>query len=532
MRSASKNNIELPVIKLFGDEEESFYQLGLKDSEHAKSASFHIKNLISTPWDPVNIVAHKAIENFFDKVILKDKHYEKLVKAYANGCGLSFKEISHALLVPEVCSFLGLWLPKLSTLNFGCSSVFAINDNKNPIHARILDFPLKGTYDKNERIVTTHYKGNYKTFSYSTVGLPFSGLTSMNDQGLSLAIHQKFNAKFNQHGDPIFYLAHSLIQNCKDVDEALEFLKQSQSITCWNFNIMDKSGRVLEADLSGTDLHYHEYNIHEEGPIYICNEIINPEISQEKEFPLSIYEYNELRKVQGNKKIKKLNKKSNLNILKEISSPQKTNKFSISPITVSTMASVLFDPTELETFYIPGEAPKIYTDAITKVSNIFESPKQVTNKFRAKAYNQNYFDGMKHLVMAQRSFDLNDLHECYHDLQMAIDTFNDENLSALASFYFVVVQYIHEPHSTALKQIQKDLYHIYPLLSDYLRDIAIIIDQRISILTSGHQLIEDKPRTEELMIRYKKEATYNKLGHIPLRHLTFIHIDIMEVIFA
>jgi hypothetical protein len=532
MRSASKDNKELPVIKLFGDEEECFYQLGLKDNEHAKSASTHIRNLISTPWDPVNIVAHKAIENFFDKVMLKDKHYEKLVKAYADGSGLSFKEISHALLVPEVCSFLGLWLPKLSTLQFGCSTVFALNDQSQPVHARILDFPLKGTYDKNERIVTTQYKGSYKTFSYSTIGLPFAGLTSMNDQGLTLAIHQKFSSKFNQHGEPIFYLAHRLIQNCKDIDEALEFLKHSQSITCWNFNIMDKSGRVLEADLSGTDLHYHEYNLHEESPLYICNELINPQIEQQREFPLSIYEYNELRKVQGQKKIKKMQGKSNLQMIKEISSPQKTKKYSISPITVSTMASVLFDPNKLESYYIPGEAPKIYTDAVTKVSDLFNSPKQLTSKYKPKSYNQNYFEGMKYLILAQRNFDLNDFHECYHCLQMSIDTFEDENLRTLATFYFIIVQYIHEPHSTALKQIQKDLIHVYPHLGDYLKDIALIIDQRISILTDGSMLLDDSPKLEALKVRYDKEASFNKLGHIPLRHLTFIHIDIMEVIFA
>jgi len=532
MRSASTNNQELPVIKLFGDEEECFYQLGLKDQEHAKSASFHIKNLLSTAWDPVNIVAHKAIENFFDKVLYKDKNYEKLLKAYSEGSGISFKEISHALLVPEVCSFLGLWLPKLSTLQFGCSSALCINDQGMPVHARILDFPLKGTYDKHERIVTTDYKDSYKVYSYSTVGLPFSGLTSMNEHGLTLGVHQKFTNKFHQHGEPIFYLAHQLIHNCKDVDEALEFLKQSQSLTCWNFNLVDKSGKAIEADLSGNELTYHIYDLHKDGPVYICNEAISESIDQTKELPYSIYQYNNLRKIQGEKKVKKLQNKSNQQILKEFSSPHKTTKFSISPVTVSTMASVLFDPNKEESMYIPGEAPKIYVDSTASVTELFSSPKQKIKKFQAKGYNRNYQEGMKHLISAQRYFDLNDLHECYHNLQMAQDILEDTNLKALAGFFFIVVQYIHEPHQTALKQIQKDLVKVYTHLPTYLKDVSAILDQRISILTDGHKHLNHDIESEVLILRFQKEANFNKLAHIPLRHLTFIHLDIMEVIFA
>ena len=532
MRSMLLTDKELPVIKLFGDQEECFYQLGLKDSETAKNASHHIKNLISTPWDPVNIVAHKAIETLFDKILLKDREYEKLLKAYASGTGIEFKELSHAMLVPEVCAFLGQWLPKLSTLQFGCSSVFTLNNEGKPTHTRILDFPLKGTYDKNERIISSKFKEGYQVFNFSTVGLPFSGLTSMNDQGLTLAVHQKFTNKFNQHGTPVFYLAHQLIHNCKNVDEALEFLKSSQTITCWNFNFMDKSGRVIEADLSGTDLHYREYNLHEDGPLYVCNELVNQDIDQEAELPYSIKEYNELRKEQALKKLQKVEGKDNLSILKEVSTPQRTKKFSISPITVSSMASVLFDVEKSEVSYIPGEAPKIYTDSIATVSNIWESPTHKIKKSRPNKFNENYFQGMKHFISAQRHFDLNELHECYHSLQMAIDSFEPESLKAVAQFYFTVVQYIHEPHSTALKQIQKDLLNVYPKLPRYLKDVALIIDQRIEILTSGHKLLKGKVSSKKLSQRYEKEAGFNKLAQIPLRHLTFIHLDIMEVIFA
>ncbi|EQC48595.1 acyl-CoA--6-aminopenicillanic acid acyltransferase [Bacteriovorax sp. DB6_IX] len=532
MSKAPQNSTELPVIKLFGEEEECFYQLGLKDKEHAKSASFHIKNLISTAWDPVNLVAHKAIEAFFDKVLFKDRRYERLLEAYAQGSGLEIKELSHALLVPEVCSFLGLWLPKLSTMQFGCSSAFCLNDEAKPVHARILDFPLKGTYDKNERILSSQYKGLHKVMSYSSAGLPFSGLTSMNEYGLSLAVHQKFTNKFNQHGEPIFYLAHQLIHQCKDIDEALEFLKQSQSLTCWNFNLVDPSGRVLEADLSGNDLFYNIYDLNKEGPLYICNEALNPEIDQEEELPHSIYEYNELRKVQGEKKLKKIEGKKNIQILKEFSSPQQTKKLSLSPITVSTMASVLFDVTKLESHYIPAEAPKIYTDTVASITNLFDKPTQKLSQYKPKAYNLNYKEGMKFLIRAQRYFDLNDFHECYHNLQMAIETFEDENLQALAKFYFIVVQYIHEPHLNVLRQIQKDLLEVTPHLSNYLSDVAKILDQRMAILTQGQRYLSDDLQNKNLKKRYQTEAGFNKLAHYPLRHLTFIHIDIMEVIFA
>lgn len=527
------NEVELPIINLFGDQEEAFYQLGLKDSLQAKSTSAHIRNLISTPWSSVNTMANKTLENFFSRVLYKDIEFENLLKAYSDGSGLSEKEFLHSLIIPEVCSFLSKWLPKISTLQFGCSSLFTVDEQGNPIHARILDFPLKGTYDQNERIVRSNYKGSYQVLNYSTTGLPFSGLTSMNEKGLTLAIHQKFTDKFDQHGTPIFYLAHKLIHHCSNIEDALHFLKGARTITCWNFNLMDKEGNVLEADLAGDKLTYNTYNVFSDGPIYICNELVDDQ-EQEKLFPLSIKSYNDMRKKTAGAIIGKLNGEKAEKILKEFSSPKKSKTFSISPITVSSMASVLFSPAKDESFYIPGQAPKIFTGKVRKISNIWNKISQTGLKLRSKEYNLQIQRGLNHLIKAQSYFDNNDHHSCYHTIQMAIDELEDcdEGMLKFAEFYFIVLQYIDESHATTLKQIQKDLSDITASLSPYLQDVAKIIDQRIAILTDGHRYNESEFTFKKLKERYDKEAKFNKMAHHTLKKLTFIHLDIMDVIFA
>ena len=115
---------------------------------------------------------------------------------------------------------------------------------------------------------------------------------------------------------------------------------------------------------------------------------------------------------------------------------------------------------------------------------------------------------------------------------MAIDTLENTNLESIAKFYFVVLQYIHESHKVSLMQIQVDLHQIFNDLPTYLQDVSIVINQRLNILCDQSSTLEHIISNEVLKARYSKEASQNIIIHKGLQKLTFIHIDILDVIFA
>ena len=520
------------VIELFGNEEECFYQLGLKDRESAEFSLSHIKGLVSTRWDVVNSGIHNIAVEMLDKITIQPGHYENLIKAYSEGLSKRPNEIKYALMVPELCSFISSIKPDLSRLGLGCSSYFTLNNNGEPIHQRILDFPLKDSYDKYERVLINDYKNRKKTFNFSSCGLPFSGLTSMNENGLTLAIHQKFTNHFNQHGQSVFYLAHELIHSCETVEDVKEFLKHHQSITNWNFNCLDKRGRVLSADLCGKSVTFLEHDL-EDGPLYICNELLDDDLKQSDFLPCGIQNYNDSRIENAYGRLKKLSMYDldDANILKYLSTPHRKSKFSIDTITLSSVNSSLFNPNQEMAMTVTGEAPKIFIGQYEKYENIWSELCVQSIEKRFPKTSTLSKESLIHLSKAQSAFDLNNTTKLYHELQMAIERNKATPYEGIAKFYFIVVQYIFEDHHNVLLHLQEELFELQEKLPDYFKELSIIIDQRLSILCSTKPKLRPLFSSEKLNERYINESKNGMVSHKMYKKLTFIHIDIFDVIF-
>ena len=526
----NKNNDKTSFLQLFGDEEENFYQLGLKDREEVKNSIKHILQLLSGHSDLFDHLTNKLFPLLLDKMTTRDKNFDKLVENYSFGGDISKKDFIYSLMIPELSSFLSLWLPKVSPLSFACSSFFTLNNENKPIHHRILDFPLKDTYDRNERIIYSKFSNKLGVFDFTTVGLPFSGLTSMNEKGLSLAVHQKFTDKFDIEGESVFYIAHKLIQTCSNTKEALNFLKKSRTFTTWNFNLLDKDGFVLEADLAGRELTYNHYDLNKEKFLYFGNISLKEKSEQKFREPYSLDFYNNYR-VKAAKKIKeKIKDKKNEEIIKEISSPVSSRDFILSPLGSASVASVLFAPNEKEIFYIPNESPKVFEGIVNKLS--FKNKIEHTSiKLRKRRENSNYKKASLHLAFAQTSFDQHNVHNCYHHLQMAKEIYKDDSSKAICEFYFIVIQYIYEADKKVLIEVHKKLELLYVRLPPHLQDILKVIDTRFSVLLEDGEILKHKFLNPKLEIRNIKERTQYKAFHYMLRKGTFIHIDIFDVIF-
>lgn len=521
-----------PVIELFGSEEESFYQLGIRDRESVEISLHHIKSLISTKWNTINKQIHGIAAELVDKVSYHSNHHERLLQAYSDGLQVKKADIKFALMIPEICSFIGSNTPDLSRLGFGCSSFFSLNKHGEPVHHRVLDFPLKGTYDQFERVQLSHFKNKNKVINFSSVGLPFSGLTSMNESGLTLGIHQKFTDHFNVHGESIFYLAHELIHQCHNIDDVKNFLMKHQTITNWNFNCLDRDGNVLSADLCGNKVTFLEHDL-EDGPIYFCNELLDQDLKQADFIPSGINNYNDKRIDSAYSKLKKLAlyDMDDPGMLKYLSTPTKKKKFHIDPITLSSVSSVLFNPLQESCYHVYGESPKIHVGKTEKYSEVFDTYQRTLIETKALKNNVITKEALAHLSLAQSHFDLNQISECYHELQMSIEKNRGTPYEAISKFYFLVVQYIYEEHLNVLSHLQDDILEFYDDLPTYLQEVAIIIDQRLSILCSTKQVLTANISNENLKKRYRFESKKGKLAHQIFKKSTFIHIDIFDVIF-
>ena len=100
---------------------------------------------------------------------LKSSNFRKKLKAYNEAIGLKEREMITSFIIPELLSCLSKWIPGLPPQLFGCSSYFMLNELGHTLHGRILDFPLVGTYENEERAVRWDVPGvSNQIFSYSS----------------------------------------------------------------------------------------------------------------------------------------------------------------------------------------------------------------------------------------------------------------------------------------------------------------------------------------------------------------------------
>ncbi len=309
----SSSRRDLPLLKLIGNPEENFYQLGLKDRESYKKNVSHLESFLQTPLPFLNKIIQELLGKAFYYQWKKSSPHQKILLAYAEGLNYPPEKLLNSFLIPEILSCLGKWFPSLELKQWGCSSVFHWDPLSEKIgHLRILDFPLNGSFDVFERAILYRFKDCPQILTISSSGLPYPSLTSMTSEGVTLSLHQKFSNTLNVKGRPIFEITYDLLNSVSNLKEAKLFLKNSQSLTQWGLYLSFPDGKILEADLRGDQSFFNEYQLNEKKTVaYFNNRPIHPE----KTLPYAIQNYNQMRELSFAKKLKsflKLKKKSSM----------------------------------------------------------------------------------------------------------------------------------------------------------------------------------------------------------------------------
>lgn len=487
----------IPVVSLFGSSEENFYQLGLKDRESHSEVLGHIKGLIKSPWQRVDKAVQQVAGIIANQGLNHCPEFQKKVQAYSEGLDADPADITLAILIPELVSFMTRWVPGIPTSLLGCSSFFAWDEASNaPIHGRVLDFPLQGSYDKKERAMLSRLDNGPTMLSFSATGFPYPSITTMTSEGVTFALHQKFTDTFNSKGTPIFELIFQMLQKCGDLKSTIEFLEKHDSLTTWAFYMSFENGDVLACDVMGQEKVFNTYKVEPGKILYFNNCLENPRCQKSSFLPMGIAPYNKMRLDVADQKIKKLSKEKNLNqlkLLKAIATPVPTRgkttatNWKMDTVTTSSISIMTMNAKTGESLYLPGPAPKFYQKEYLKFEKSFtdQGPIQSVKSSTKTKTTKEKILGYRSMMEAQTCWDKLDFHGAYHNIQMAIDLFESMPESFVARFFFAVFQYIHEPHEKVRNHLLAEFYELKDKLPPFLNDHCILFIARLEKILQG-----------------------------------------------
>jgi len=117
---------------------------------------------------------------------------------------------------------------------------------------RNLDFPSLGIADKHVVIIVYHPRGRYAFAAITWPGL-IGVLSGMNDQGLTLACMEVVRLPRPPAAEPYTLLYREVLERCKTVDEAIDYLRTNGRQSANNLMLMDAHGdrAVVEIQPNG-----------------------------------------------------------------------------------------------------------------------------------------------------------------------------------------------------------------------------------------------------------------------------------------
>lgn len=351
-----------------------------------------------------------------------------------------------------------------------------------------------------------------------------------------MAIHQKFNETLDMKGESIFEIGFELMLKCQTVAETLTFLKTKRSLTCWGINLGFKSGEVLEIDICGEELRHKIYHLEDKQVLHFVNKTLN---HHETSVPIGIDNYSQMRLDSGAKKIKKMKNFDDLHLLKMMSTPLKATKpknstaknWTLDPLTPSSLTVCTLNPASGKALLIDSPAPKIYLGTHCEFDNIWQ---QKTSKTVGKRKKENFYHlGLEQMIAAQGFFDLNEIGQFYHHIQVASSYLKGFPEEHLASFYFYTAQYIHDTHKKVRLHLLQEYIKIEPKLPKYLAEHTKLFIMRLEMILFNKTTISPEDFTyTELEKLYEQEM---KIPPLLLHKVTAtmmnIRIDIADIIY-
>jgi hypothetical protein len=192
-----------------------------------------------------NVIIQKLIGLYIDHWIhqrTKPKlasQFEEL-KVFADAAHYSEKKLKRALFVPD----LGTYAEGQA---LGCTSgIYRAPDSFMGV-VRNLDFAGVGSFDTHPAILVylPEEAGEKAYLSLGAEGVPWAGITGMNEAGLYFAVHQNFTSDTNSKtAQPLLFVGDGLLRKSGNLEEALVYLQKNRPLGLWTFVLVDFKNRA------------------------------------------------------------------------------------------------------------------------------------------------------------------------------------------------------------------------------------------------------------------------------------------------
>lgn len=301
---------------------------------------------------------------------------QDLIRGFCEASGFNTQEVSRALVMPDVLNYLAGFTAKLSRLpGFGCTSVAVWDgysaDNRF-LYGRNLDFPGNGYWDCFPLIARHKPDKGIPYVSISSAGTIVDGITGINEEGLSLALHQHLTSDVGilLGGRPILDLGLEVLQFAKTIEEAIAICSRWRVTSGWSLILTHWKKRECAAlELTNSRLIVHRIT---DGKMVRTNDFWDPQLHRREINYMVFRESTRLRSQRAQDLVKE--NKGSINASKLASflcdhwDPERKKTRSIGQTIAQphNMTSVVFEPEKGIFWVADGEAP-VFQGAYRKV---------------------------------------------------------------------------------------------------------------------------------------------------------------------
>jgi hypothetical protein len=407
-------------IRLIGNPEENFYVLGKKHQEAFRSlyARFTTQSEFTQTLNSIKALFRKT-----EAPKLANNHWASWLKNYCEGLEVPVQDYLEFLTNIEKSA-----LP--SSLPAGCTSAFCWDQSIQGVqHVRLLDWPLSMGHEPE--IIYIEVPKAHALVLIGIKALPFLPFSAMNSEGVTMAIHGKFNSLFHREGGPIGEAVIESLLISKDVGDIRKNLKHFQSVHHWGLYSSDGEGNILAMDIAGPQVDVVSSEISTNQNMIFNNlSVVKNKASIEAQ-PQGYALFCRQRYDWSLEKLKNTSVKSPLLKMTQIHQP---HSYPAPAVTLSTVQSLQLTPSSRSLDFTIGEPPLWNQGKIIRYENLFynhmRGSEEITTKLKGSDVES--WQTLHELSLAQKFMDQGELTEAFHYIQMAHSKAQGETANLLA----------------------------------------------------------------------------------------------------
>lgn len=303
--------------------------------------------------------------------------FMKMVEAFADEVDMPLDKVLRAYLMPEVFLYvLGTYHRVLGTAParglgsapmFGCTSAVSVPPRSQKIlHGRNFDYFGVDYWDRFP-VVTFHEPDRgHDYISVSTAGIIGAGITGMNSAGLTLVVHQHFPKEFDlDDGVPVGVAGDFVMREASTIEEAVEILRRYPPVSGWTYVMTEgDTGRAAIYEVAAGGLENLRWAEPEHGALGYANvywgkDLVEVEVDYYPEYRRCNY----ARQSRVRQCLVGLSDETEpadiARILADLEDPDSGEERLLGPtiVNVTTVASVVFEPTERRVWVGVGRSP-------------------------------------------------------------------------------------------------------------------------------------------------------------------------------